>query len=105
MEPLHQEASRIKKSVLGEEPVGGADSLDGLARLYWSKGAYDEAEPLGQEALRIMETLHQEALRFKKSVLGEEPVGCADSLYGLARLYWSKGAYDEAEPWAVYEGP
>ena len=51
-----------------------------------------------QEALRIMETLHQEALRFKKSVLGEEPVGCADSLYGLARLYWSKGAYDEAEP-------
>ena len=42
---------------------------------------------------------------FKKSVLGEEPVGCADSLYGLARLYWSKGAYDEAEPWAVYEGP
>ena len=46
MEPLHQEALRIKKSVLGEEPVGCADSLDGLALLYWSKGAYDEAEPL-----------------------------------------------------------
>ncbi len=41
----------IKKSVLGEEPMGCADSLDGLARLYWSKGAYDEAEPLNQEAL------------------------------------------------------
>ena len=39
-----------------------------------------------QEALRVMEPLHQEALRIKKSVLGEEPVGCADSLDGLARL-------------------
>ena len=88
----------IKKSVLGEEPVGCADSLDGLARHYWSKGAYDEAEPLCQEALRDMDPLHQEAWRITKSALGEEPVVWADSLDGLARLYWSKCACNEAEP-------
>ena len=45
MEPLYQEALRIKKSVIGEEHVGQASSLDGLARLYRKKGAHDKAEP------------------------------------------------------------
>ena len=65
MKTLHQEALRFKKSVLGEEHVGCADSLYGLARLYWSKGAYDEAELLYQEALGVMEPSRQEALRIK----------------------------------------
>ena len=46
--------------------------------------AYDKAEPLFQEALRI-----------KK---GEEHVDSASCLDGPARVYWSKGAYDKAEP-------
>ena len=51
-----------------------AVSLHGLARVYWSKGAYDEAEPL-----------HQETVRIKKS------------LDGLVLLYCAKGACDKAE--------
>ena len=42
--PLYQEALGIKKSDLGEEHVGGADSLDGLAHLCRAKGAYDKAD-------------------------------------------------------------
>ncbi len=85
-------------------------SLDGLVRVYWSMGAYDEAEPLYQEALRIKksldglarlyyakgacdkaEALHQEALRLKKSVLSEAgSPSCTMQGAGWGRPSWSQ---------------
>ncbi len=57
--PLAWIVSGRSASSTALEPVGGAVSLYGLARLYGSKGAYDEAEPLSREALRIMEALRR----------------------------------------------
>ena len=51
--------------LLAGAAAGEAPAKAILVRLYWSKGAHDEAEPLYQEALRVMEPLHQEPLRIK----------------------------------------
>jgi tetratricopeptide (TPR) repeat protein len=64
-----------------------ATSLNNLAALYDSQGAYARAEPLYQRALAISE-----------KVLGPEHPQVATSLNNLAALYDSQGAYARAEP-------
>ncbi|HEY7417444.1 MAG TPA: tetratricopeptide repeat protein, partial [Ktedonobacteraceae bacterium] len=44
-EPLYQRALRIREQQLGPEHPDVAQSLNGLANLYWQQGKYEEAEP------------------------------------------------------------
>jgi len=64
-----------------------ATSLNNLAALYDDIGAYGQAEPLYQRALKIYE---------KK--LGPDHPNVATSLNNLAELYRAMGAYSQAEP-------
>ena len=71
----------------GEEPLSIATPLDSLARLYYSQGRYDKAEPLFRKALEIRQT-----------ELGDRHPSTATSLNNLAGLYRLQGRYGEAEP-------
>ena len=70
-----------------EDTLITATSLKNLAMLYQSTGAYDQALPLHQRSLDIME---------KK--LDPDHIDLAYSLDGLAGLHQSMGAYDQALP-------
>jgi tetratricopeptide (TPR) repeat protein len=65
-------------------------SLNNLASLYKSQGKYNQAEPLYQQALALLQKL-----------LGDDHPDVAFSLNNLAELYYSQGKYKEAEP--LYE--
>jgi tetratricopeptide (TPR) repeat protein len=54
--------------------------------LYYHQGRYEEAEPLLQRALDIVE-----------KVRGPEHPNTATSLNNLAELYYAQGRYEEAE--------
>jgi len=62
-------------------------ALDSLAGLYMDQGRYGEAEPLYEEAKRIVER-----------VLGPDHPSTLRSVNNLAYLYESQGRYTEAEP-------
>jgi len=90
----YQEAVRIQEKVLGwtEQNLGPehpatAGSLNSLAGLYDSQGAYAKAEPLYLRALAI-----------RKKALGPDHPDTARSLNNLAVLYRNQGAYAKAEP-------
>jgi CHAT domain-containing protein len=61
--------------------------FNNLAELYRTMGAYDQAVPLYQRSLRIIE-----------KALGPEHPNNANSLNNLAELYRAMGAYDQAVP-------
>ena len=86
-EPLYKRALAIKKQVVGENHPEYADSLNGLAVLYDSRGDFAKAE-----------LLYQQALLIQKKVLGENHPSYAVGLDNLAGLYWSMGEYARAEP-------
>ena len=86
-EPLYQRALQIREQVLGIEHSDVANSLNGLANLYFQQGKYAEAENFYQRALRIWE---QE--------VGKEHPDVADILYNLALVYSDQGKYEQAEP-------
>jgi CHAT domain-containing protein len=85
VEPLLQEALRIRQKVLGEEHPATANSLGNLAGLYQAMGEYAKAEPLCREALRIWQ-----------KVLGQEHPNTEVSLENLALLEIDLGRIDEA---------
>src|SRR5258708_1655084 len=62
-------------------------SLNNLAELYQSQGAYEQALPLSQRALAIRER-----------VLGPQHPDTAQSLNNLAALYYEQGNYTNALP-------
>jgi CHAT domain-containing protein len=70
---------------LGPEHPSTAVNLQNLATLYDAMGEYAKAEPLSQEALRILQ-----------KVLGPEHPYTAISLNSLARLEFDLGRIDEA---------
>ncbi|MCP4699075.1 MAG: CHAT domain-containing protein [Gammaproteobacteria bacterium] len=78
---------KSKQKVLGQEHPDTALSLNTLASLYYSMGAYDKALPLSQQALDINE-----------KVLGREHPYTALTLNSLAVLYDYMGAYEKALP-------
>jgi tetratricopeptide (TPR) repeat protein/CHAT domain-containing protein len=84
---LAENVLTIRKKVLGEAHPHYALSLNSLANLYYSQGAYAQAEPLFRQALAI-----------QKKVLGEAHPDYAASLSNLAFLYYSQRAYAKAEP-------
>jgi tetratricopeptide (TPR) repeat protein len=69
------------------EPPYVAARMAALGEFQRSQGAYDEAEPLLERALEILEAAH-----------GPGDVRTAGALIGLARLYDDQGRYAEAEP-------
>ena len=77
----------ITEKALGPEHPHTATSLNNLAVLYSTMGAYDKAEPLYHRSLAISE-----------KVLGPEHPDTAGSLNNMAVLYSTMGAYDQAEP-------
>jgi tetratricopeptide (TPR) repeat protein/class 3 adenylate cyclase len=81
-----QRALQIRETILGEEHPDTADSLNGLAVLYYSMGKNEQAEPL---FLRILE--------FREKVMGAEHPDTADSLNNLGLLYLEQGKYEQAE--------
>ena len=72
---------------LGRDHPETATSLNNLALLYNSLGAYSKAEPLLIRALAIIE-----------KALGPDHPDTATSLHNLAGLYYNQGAYAKAEP-------
>jgi CHAT domain-containing protein/tetratricopeptide (TPR) repeat protein len=84
---LAQKVRDISLELLGEHHPDYALSLNNLAFLYWSQGAFAKAEPLYRQAVEI-----------KKQALGEHHPGYASGLHNLARLYYSQGRYNQAEP-------
>jgi CHAT domain-containing protein/Tfp pilus assembly protein PilF len=84
---LQQRALATSEKALGPEDPETATSLDHLAALYRTTGAYAKAEPLYLRALSIRE-----------KALGPEHPNTAASLNNLAELYRINGAYAKAEP-------
>jgi CHAT domain-containing protein/tetratricopeptide (TPR) repeat protein len=72
---------------LGPDHPDTATSLNNLADLYHSQGAYDKAEPLYLRALAIRE-----------KTLGPDHPKTATSLNNLALLYVDQGVYAKAKP-------
>jgi tetratricopeptide (TPR) repeat protein len=71
--PLAQEATSIRKQVLGEQHPHYATSLNNLARLYESMGDFAKAEALYRQAVRIY-----------KHALGDKHPAYASSVVNLA---------------------
>jgi class 3 adenylate cyclase/tetratricopeptide (TPR) repeat protein len=80
-------ALAIREKILGPDHPDVAQSLDGLAVVYWREGRYVEAEPLYSRALAIRE-----------KALGSDDLDVAASLSSFALVYWDQGRYAEAEP-------
>lgn len=53
--PLYQRALHVRERALGLNHSDVAQSLNGLANLYWAQGKYTEAEAFYQRALHIWE--------------------------------------------------
>ena len=85
--PLAEQSLAIRKSILGENHLDVAGSLNNLAELYENQGRYSEAEPLLKQTLELF-----------RRILGENHPNVALSLNNLAELYYSQGRYSEAEP-------
>lgn len=88
--PLHEEALRIHRHLLGPEHPVVAASLASLGQIALDQGNYAEAEEISREALRIRE-----------QQLGPEHPDVAQSLNNLAGLFYEQGKYKEAE--ALYQ--
>ena len=61
--------------------------LNSIGVYFWSRGQYEDVEPLYQQAQTIME-----------QVEGSNTRSEATSLIYLALLYWNQGKYEQAEP-------
>ena len=85
--PLAQEVVQIRQRLLGDASPYYATSLNNLAWLYNSQGAYARAEPLFRQALEIC-----------RKAQGENHPDYATGLNNLAGLYYVRGAYARAEP-------
>jgi len=77
----------IYKKALGEHHPEYAASVNNLAALYRSTGAYAQAEPLLRQAMEIV-----------KKALGEHHPNYASSLNNLGLLYHEMGDYAQADP-------
>ena len=86
-EPLLQKTLQFRQTLLEENHLDVATSLNNLAGLYKSQGRYSEAEPL-----------YLQALELRKRLLGEDHPDVAQSLNNLAGLYNNQGRYSEAKP-------
>ncbi len=82
----------------GDRHPDTATSLNNLAFLYKSMGAYERALPLYEQALEIMQAALGDSQRDGKA---ERHPDTATSLNNLAGLYRSMGAYERALP--LYE--
>ncbi len=89
-EPLSERALAIRERALGADHPDVADSIRGLAVVYWHQGRYAEAEPLAERALAIRER-----------ALGPDHPDVSTSLNNLGNVYLYQGRYAEAEP--LYE--
>ena len=86
-EILYQQTLSIREQVLGSEHLDVAQSLHGLAILYWWQNRLEEAEPLLQRILLIREQR-----------LGPEHPDVAKCLNTLAVLYARQAKFTAAEP-------
>ncbi|UCE60223.1 MAG: tetratricopeptide repeat protein [Phycisphaerales bacterium] len=86
-ESMLRPALALRQSVFGDEHLGVAESLDGLAALLYHSGRLSEAEPLYREALAMW-----------RKLLGDENPHLAAGLNNLAQLLQSQGRLSEAEP-------
>jgi len=84
---LRRQILKVNQKRFGKQSEKTATSLAGLAILYKSKGEYEKALPLFEEALKIDE-----------KVYGRNHPEVAASLNNLAALYHSQGKYEQALP-------
>ena len=77
-DPLYLESMAIRSEVLGKKHIDYAASLNNLAELYETTGAY-------------------ESMAIRSHVLGKKHAGYAASLNILAALFVTTDAYDKAE--------
>src|SRR5712692_5306626 len=86
-EPIYQKALALHERLLGPDHPEIAQTLSGLASLYYEQGEYEQAEPLYQRALAICEQAQ-----------GTRHVEVANILNELALLYNAQGKYEQTEP-------
>ncbi|EPX55435.1 hypothetical protein D187_009046 [Cystobacter fuscus DSM 2262] len=79
---FHERALKIRETVLGENHPDVARSLQLLADLDYTHGAYGTAE-----------ISYDRALALRKAALGENHLEFAESLDGLANLYLAQGFF------------
>ncbi|MEY4808465.1 MAG: hypothetical protein RLZZ206_2854 [Cyanobacteriota bacterium] len=85
--PLQEQILAWTEKTLEPDHPDTAQSINNLAFLYYSQGAYAKAEPL-----------YLRALALEEKTLGHNHPVTASSLDNLAELYLSQGAYAKAEP-------
>ncbi|ASU34270.1 CHAT domain-containing tetratricopeptide repeat protein [Mucilaginibacter xinganensis] len=76
----------LNEKTLTSNSVITATSMDNLAGMYFSIGAYEKAEPLFESAVRV-----------KINLLGDKDPHCAVSMNNLGMLFLEKGVFDKAE--------
>ena len=81
-----ERAYEIRREHLGRKHRDTLSTMDGLARVYWRQGRYDQAQ-----------ALFTETVEGRRQVLGEEHPDTLYSMNGLAVLYFSEGRYKDAE--------
>jgi tetratricopeptide (TPR) repeat protein len=86
-ESFYQRALQIREQHLGPEHSHVADTLDGLARLYFEQGRYIEAE-----------TLSLRELQMREQTLEPEHLSMTSPLLNLAYIYRAQREYEKAEP-------
>ena len=84
---LTKHNAQITLDAPGPKHMVYAATLNNLAGLYTSMGAYQKAEPLYQESQHI-----------RLEALGPQHPDYGTSLNNLAGLYQAMGAYEKAEP-------
>jgi eukaryotic-like serine/threonine-protein kinase len=96
-EEMHREALRIRKKLFGDEHLGVAASLDGVAYMVFDE-AYNLPESLrNQGKLDEAEHMNREALATRRSLLGAAHPEVAQSLDHLAALLNLRGNPGAAE--------
>ncbi|KAK3292166.1 uncharacterized protein B0H64DRAFT_364874 [Chaetomium fimeti] len=85
-EKFYEQATELRKAVLGEEHPSTLVSMGSLASTYWNQGRWKEAESL---EIQVMGT--------RKRVLGEEHPDTLTGIANLASTYSDQGRWKEAE--------
>ncbi len=86
-EPLYQHALALYERLLRPDNPELAQSLSGLASLYYEQGKYEQAEQLYQRALVIY-----------SQAQGTRHLEVANILNALALLYDTQGKYEQGKP-------
>ena len=85
VEPLYEEALRIRREALGARHPHVATSLNNLGALWWNRGDYAKAE-----------TYYAQALDVRRDALGARQPDTASTMVDLADCYVARGSHAAA---------